>query len=167
MAYEPRMAIAYPSCGGALGPSMIRRHWGQNLENLSWDREYHWCAGNLFKWMGPLDAGTYMPRKVEELPVDAHSVIALAAPRPVFLNGGTTDTWSDAPGTYLTAVAASPVYELLGAKGVLMKDPSLVADKAYLDGEIGFRMHDGGHTPIPDWPAFIEFARQHLNEPAL
>lgn len=166
MAYEPRLAICYPSCGGALGPSMIRRHWGQNLENLSWDREYHWCAGNLFKWMGPLHDGEYMPRKVADLPVDAHSVIALAAPRPVFLNGGTTDTWSDAPGTYLTAVAASSVYELLGAKGVVMNDSSPVADKAYPGGDIAYRVHEGGHTPIPDWPAFIEFARRYLNEPA-
>lgn len=166
MAYETRLAICYPSCGGALGPSMIRRHWGQNLENLSWDREYHWCAGNLFNWMGPLNDNAYMPRKVEKLRVDAHSVIALAAPRPVFLNGGTTDTWSDAPGTYLTALAASPVYELLGAKGVVMNDDSPIPDTAYIEGDIGYRVHDGGHTPIPDWPAFIEFARRYLNGPS-
>lgn len=164
MAYEPRLAVSYPSCGGALGPSMIRRHWGQNLENLAWDREYHWCAGNIFKWMGPAHAGAYLPRKVEALTVDAHALIAMAAPRPVFLNGGTTDTWSDAPGTWLTGVAASPVYELLGRKGLVTGgEAEPVPDKDYLDGDIGFRIHTGGHTPMPDWPAFITFARRYLN----
>lgn len=164
MAYEPRLAISYPSCGGALGPSMIRRHWGQNLENLSWDREYHWTAGNLFKWMGPLNEGDYWPRKVENLTVDAHSLVALVAPRPIFLNGGSTDTWSDAPGTYLTAAAASPAYEFLGAKGVVMNDNEPKLDVSYDNGDIAYRVHDGGHTPMPDWPAFIEFARRYLND---
>ena len=162
MAFEPRLAIAYPSCGGALGPSMIRRHWGQNLENLSWDREYHWVNGNAFNYMGPLHEGQYLPRKVESLSVDAHSMIALAAPRPVFLNGGTRDTWSDAPGTFLTGVGASPVYELLGAKGLVAPADGPVVDEAYLEGDIGYRVHDGGHTPIPDWPAFVEFAKKYF-----
>jgi hypothetical protein len=162
MAYEPRLAIAYPSCGGALGTSMIRRHWGQDLENVSWDREYHWMAGNFFRWMGPLETGRYMPRKVELLPVDAHSLLALAAPRPVFLNGGTRDTWCDAYGTYLTAVGATPVYELLGGRGLVMSDDKPRTDVAYIDGNLGYRVHEGGHTPLPDWPAFIQFARRTL-----
>lgn len=164
MAYEPRLAVSFPSCGGTLGPAMFRRHWGQNLENISWDREHHWMAGNAFRFMGPLEPGAYMPRKVELLPVDAHSLLALAAPRPVFLNGGTTDTWSDAPGTYLAGVGATPVYELLGRKGVIMNDGEWPKpDVAYLDGDIGYRVHEGGHTPAPDWPAFVEFARRYLN----
>ncbi len=163
MAYEPRLAIGFPSCGGALGPSPIRRHWGQNLENLAWEREYHWCAGNIFKWMGPLHPGAYLPRKVELLPVDAPALIAMAAPRPVFLNGGTTDTWSDAPGTWLTARAASPVYELLGKTGLVATDATPVPDQAYADGDLAYRVHTGGHTPMPDWPAFIAFARRYLN----
>jgi hypothetical protein len=164
MAYEPRIAVSYPSCGGALGPSMIRRHWGQNLENLAWDREYHWCAGNIFQWMGPLYEGQYLPRRVQLLTVDAHALVAMAAPRPVFLNGGTTDTWSDAPGTWLTGVAASPVYELLGHQGLVTGgDPEPVPDKDYLEGDLGYRVHTGGHTPMPDWPAFITFARKYLN----
>ncbi len=162
-AFEPRITVGYPSCGGALGPSLIRRHWGQNLENLSWDREYHWVAGNAFKYMGPLHAGRYLPRKVENLTVDAHSLVALIAPRPVFLNGGTTDTWSDAPGTFLTGVAATPVYELLGLKGLVAPADAPQPDVGYLEGNIGFRMHEGGHTPIPDWPAYIEFAHKYFD----
>lgn len=158
MAYDQRLAIAFPSCGGALGPSMIRRHWGQDLENSSQDREYHWVAGNFFKYMGPLNKGNYMPRKVENLSVDAHSLLALCAPRPVFLNGGTQDTWSDFYGTYLAAKGASPVYKLLGKNGVIMPEAMPKTDVAYIDGNIGYRYHTGGHTDAPDWPAFFDFA---------
>ncbi|MEI9944412.1 MAG: BACON domain-containing protein [Chitinophagaceae bacterium] len=162
MAYEPRVAISYPSCGGALGPSMIRRHWGQDLENIGWDREYHWAAGNFFKYMGPLKEGTYKPRKVELLTVDAHSLVALCAPKPVFLNGGTEDGWSDPYGTYLTGKAVTPVYELLGKKGIIMNDAIPVPNTAYIDGTVGYRNHIGGHTDAPDWSAFFEFAAKHI-----
>jgi hypothetical protein len=114
--------------------------------------------------MGPLRPGSYLPRKVEILPVDGESLIALAAPRPVFLNGGTTDTWSDAPGTYLAGVAASPVYRLLGRKGLINPDGAWPKpDVAYLEGDLGYRVHTGGHTPAPDWPAFVEFTRKYFN----
>lgn len=163
MAYEPRIAISFPSCGGALGPAMVRRHWGQDLENIGWEREYHWVAGNFFKYMGPLKEGEYLPRKVELLPVDAHSLVALCAPRPIFLNGGTEDSWSDPYGTYLTAKGASPVYELLGKKGVVMNDDLPKVDVGYLSGSIGYRLHKGGHTDAPDWTAFFDFAARHIH----
>jgi hypothetical protein len=164
MAYEQRIAIAYPSCGGALGASMIRRHWGQNLENLSWEREYHWIAGSAFEWMGPVNEGEYKPRKVQDLNVDAHSLLALSAPRPVFLNGGATDTWSDAYGTYLAGEAAQPVYELLGKTGVVMNDDKPIPDVAYLEGDIGYRVHEGGHSDAFDFPAFVEFAKRYFDQ---
>lgn len=167
MAYEPRIAISYPSCGGALGPSMIRRHWGQDMENIAWDREYHWVAGNFLKFMGPLEENNYLPRKVELLNVDAHSLLALCAPRPVFLNGGAQDSWSDPYGTYLTGKSVSPVYELLGKKGVVMNDKWPVEDKEYLDGDVGYRNHIGGHTDILDWPAFFKFASKYIDAPVL
>jgi hypothetical protein len=163
MAYEPRLAIAFPSCGGALGTSMNRRHWGQDLENSGWDREYHWAAGNFFKWMGELNEGEYLPRKIENCPVDAHSLLSLCAPRPVFLNGGTEDSWTDPYGIYLTGVGATPVYELLGVNGLVMPDEKPVVDKAYISGNIAYRLHDGGHTDAPDWPAFFDFAKKIIN----
>jgi hypothetical protein len=142
---------------------MMRRHWGQELENLSWDREYHWAAGNIFKWMGPLEAGKHKPRKLEQLPVDAHSLLALAAPRPVFLNNGTANTWNDPYGTYLTGTAASPVYELLGKQGLVMHDDPPQPNVEYIEGDIGFRLHTGGHYSEPDWPTFVKFAKRYLN----
>lgn len=162
-AMDDRISIAFPSDAGSLGTKMNRRHWGQDLENSAIPSEYHWMAGNFFKWCGPLVPGQYLPRKVADLPVDAHSIVAMCAPRPVFMNGGTTSQWSDPYGIYLTAAAASPVYELLGLKGFIMEDSKPVVDKAYIDGTIGYRYHEGGHTDAPDWPAFFEFAKKFID----
>ncbi|MFO7446036.1 MAG: T9SS type A sorting domain-containing protein [Ignavibacteriaceae bacterium] len=162
MAYEPRLAIAFPSCGGSLGTKMNRRHWGQDLENSGWDQEYHWVAGNFFKWMGPLNEGSYLPRKIENCPVDAHSLLALCAPRPVFLNSGTQDLWTDPYGIYLTGWGAVPVYELLGKQGLVMPDEKPLVDTDYIEGNIGYRYHNGGHTDAPDWPAFFKFASKYI-----
>ncbi|HEV7609226.1 MAG TPA: hypothetical protein VGO61_17930 [Steroidobacteraceae bacterium] len=166
MAYEPRLAIGYPSCGGSLGTKMNRRHWGQDLENSAWDQEYHWMAGAFMNWMGELEPGRYLPRKIEKLPVDAHSLLSLVAPRPVFLNGGTQDSWTDPYGMFLTTVEASPVYELLGGKGMIMPDEKPQVNVAYSEGDLGFRYHDGGHTDALDAPAFLEFAKRYFDNHA-
>jgi hypothetical protein len=163
MAYEPRVAIGFPSDGGSLGTKMNRRHWGQDLENSTGANEYHWMSGTFFKWAGERTPGQYLPRKIEDCPVDAHSLLALCAPRPVLLNGGTNSSWTDPYGQYLTTVYASPVYELLGKKGIIMNDPKPVIDKAYIDGGVAFRYHNGGHTDAPEWPAFFEFAAKHFD----
>jgi hypothetical protein len=102
MAYDQRIVISFPSCVGSLGTKMNRRHWWQDLEYSGWDREYHWIAGNFFKWMGQLKDGSYLPRKIELCPVDAYSLLSLCASRPVFLIGGNKDTWADPYGIYLT-----------------------------------------------------------------
>jgi hypothetical protein len=111
----------------------------------------------------------YMPRKVLHMPVDAESLVALCAPRPLFIGSGDLakgDAWVDPYGLYLTALAASPVYELLGKKGIVMDDvmdyhgkqiPMPIVDKTYLAGDIGFRTHHGGHEAGPNYPAFKEF----------
>jgi hypothetical protein len=167
MASEPRLAIAYPSCGGSLGTKMMRRHWGQDLEGSSWDQEYHLTAGNFFKWMGPVNAASYLPRKIASCPVDAHSLLSLCAPRPVFLNAGNQDTWTDPYGVFLTGQSTTPVYQLLGAQGVVMNDPKPVIDRSYDVGDIGYRYHNGGHTDAPDWPAFIVFATKYFGRTTL
>ncbi len=166
MAYDQRLAICYPSCSGVGGVEMLRRHYGQELENAAWDREYQWMAGNIFQWMGPLHEGQYKPRKLELLPVDAHALVALAAPRPVFVGAGTMNTWSDPYGSYLATAGATPVYELLGKRGLVMPDDKPQPDVAYIEGDLAYRLHHGGHEPEPDWPAFVEFARRYLNSSA-
>jgi hypothetical protein len=162
MAYESRLAIAFPSCAGSLGSKMNRRHWGQDLENSGWEREYHWVAGNFFRWMGPLHDTAFLPRKIENCPVDAHSLLSLCAPRPVFLNAGTQDSWTDPYGICLAGIGASPVYRLLGKQGLIMPDEEPQADIAYTDGDIAYRLHTGGHTDVPDWPSFFKFAAKVL-----
>jgi hypothetical protein len=141
---------------------MNRRHWGQDLENSSWDQEYHWVAGNFFKWMGELNSGSYLPRRIELCPVDAHSLLSLCAPRPVFLNAGNQDSWTDPYGIYLTGVGATPVYQLLGKQGLIMPDAKPRIDVEYIAGDIAYRYHNGGHTDAPDWPAFWRFASKYI-----
>ncbi|MDR1783684.1 MAG: glycosyl hydrolase 115 family protein [Dysgonamonadaceae bacterium] len=171
MAYEPRIAIAFPSSSGAMGIAQSRRHYGEDLENCEYDSEYHWQAGNAMIYAGvdESSADGYLPRKVLRMPVDAESLVALCAPRPIFIGSGEVekgDAWADPYGHYLTAVAASPVYELLGKKGIVMNDtmdyngkkiPMPITNKAYLEGDIGFRRHQGGHEAGPNYPAFKEF----------
>ena len=82
MAYDPRFAIAYVGSSGEGGAKLSRRNWGELVENVAGTGEYHWMAGNFLKYGGPLNWG--------DLPVDAHELIALCAPRPVFISGGAT-----------------------------------------------------------------------------
>ncbi|MDR2802230.1 MAG: hypothetical protein LBB31_03325, partial [Prevotellaceae bacterium] len=132
---------------------------------------YHWLAGNALSYVGvdESSADGYLPRKIIHMPVDAESLVALCAPRPIFIGGGVSEqgeAWTDPYGQYLTAAAASPVYELLGKKGLVMEDvmdyngkkiPMPVTDKAYLSGDIGYRRHHEGHVAAPNYPAFKEF----------
>src|SRR5205085_5160763 len=111
MAYDPRFAIAYVSSSGAGGAALWRRHWGEGIGNIAGTGEYHWMDGNFLKYAGPLTPN--------DLPVDSHELIALCAPRPVFISGGSLeegDGWVDAKGMFMAAVAAGPVYKLLGKK---------------------------------------------------
>lgn len=155
MAYDQRFAIAYISSSGEGGAKLHRRHWGEQLENVAASSEYHWMAGNFLKYAGPLTAN--------DLPVDSHELIALCAPRPVFIGAGATkgDGWADAKGMFLAAAAAGPVYQLLGKKdmGTSTFPP---IETALVSGEVAFRQHSGGHTPAPNWPTFLEFASRYL-----
>ncbi|WP_348269075.1 acetylxylan esterase [Edaphobacter paludis] len=155
MAYDPRFAIAYVSSSGAGGAQLYRRNWGERLENVAAPREYHWMAGNFLKYAGPLTAN--------DLPIDSHELIALCAPCPVFIGGGATegDGWADAKGMFMAAAAASPVYQLLGKKGLgTTTFPPI--ETPLVEGDIAFRQHTGGHTPAPNWPTFITFASRYI-----
>jgi hypothetical protein len=94
--------------------------------------------------------------------VDAHELIALIAPRPVLLQTGSTDGWSDPRGEFLAAVAAGPVFKLLGKQGLdTVQMPP--AGQAILH-TIGYIMHDGGHGVVPsDWDTYLAFLRMHLH----
>lgn len=156
MAYEPRFAIAFVGSSGAGGAKIWRRNFGEQVENLASSPEYHWMAPNFLKYAGPLT--------VNDLPVDQHELIALCAPRPVFVSSGSQKVeggWVDAKGMFLGAVHAGPVYRLLGKKdlGTTAFPPT---ETALIDGDIAFRQHSGGHTTGPNWPTFLTFASRYI-----
>jgi hypothetical protein len=158
MAYDQRFAIAFPSSSGEGGVKLHRRKWGELVENMGSVAAYHWLAPNFLKYssiLGPND-----------LPVDSHELVALCAPRPVFISGGATqgDGWIDAKGSFLAGVGAGPVYRLLGKKDLGTTEFPPI-ETGLLDGDIAFRQHSAGHTPAPNWPFFLKFAERYLNAP--
>jgi hypothetical protein len=157
MAVEPRFAIAFVGSSGAGGAKILRRQFGEQVENIASSAEYHWMDGNFLKYAGPLT--------VQDLPVDAHELIALCAPRPVFISSGAQAVeggWVDAKGMFLGAVGAGPVYRLLGKRDLGTRDFPAI-ETALIEGDIAFRQHRGGHTTAPNWAAFIQFADRYIS----
>ena len=159
MAYDPRFAISYVSSSGEGGAKLYRHVFGEQVGNVAAANEFHWMAANFLKYAGPLNPG--------DMPVDNHELIALCAPRPVFISGGSLDTeerWIDPKGMFMAAVAAGPVYRLLGKKDLGTTDfPPM--GTPLIDGDIAFRQHSAGHTPGPNWPTFLTFAGRYLHAP--
>jgi hypothetical protein len=156
MAFDERFAIGLIGSSGAGGAKIWRRDYGERLENIASSGEYHWMAGNFIKYAGPLTA--------DDLPIDMHELVALCAPRPVFISCGTLeqgDGWVDAKGMFLAGVAAGPVYELLGGKGLGTAEFPPV-ETPLIDGDVAFRQHSAGHTVGPNWPTFLEFGERYL-----
>jgi len=155
MVDDPRFAIAYVSSSGAGGAKLHRRNFGEIVENIAGVTEYHWVAGNYLKYAGPL---TW-----KDLPVDSHELIAMCAPRPIFIGAGATegDGWVDAKGMFMAAAHAGPVYELLGKRNLGTTEFPPIGT-ALIEGDIAYRQHSDGHTPGPNWPTFLEFASRHF-----
>jgi len=166
MAFDPRFAIAYSSSSGEGGAKLYRHIFGEQMTNLASVNLYHWMDGNFLRYAGPLTPA--------DLPVDNHELIALAAPRPVFIGGGSTagdgfsnpggDAWADPRGMFMAEAAAGPVYRLLGKKDLGTRDFPPI-ETALIDGDLAFRQHSGGHTPVPNWPSFLTFASRYLHAP--
>jgi hypothetical protein len=152
-AKDERIAAVFCVVSGEMGASLIRRDWGETLDDMAQNFGYQF-AGNLQKWVG----------KWNDLPVDQHLLIALSAPRPVYVNGGLTDQWSDPKGEFLSLVAAGPVYRLLGKQDLGVTDlPPL--DTPLISGSLAFHYHSRGHTAVPeDWKAFLDFATRHFQQ---
>jgi hypothetical protein len=154
-AQDERVAAVFSVVSGEMGAALIRRDWGETLDDMA--QNFPWqFAGSLPKWAG----------KWNDLPVDQHMLIALCAPRPVYINGGLTDQWSDPKGEFLAMVGAGPVYRLLGRKDLGVTDlPPL--DTPVTTGDLAFHYHSGGHMAVPaDWKAFLEFAARKFRESA-
>jgi hypothetical protein len=167
LAQDDRFAIAYSSSSGEGGAKLYRHIYGEQIPNLEGPSLYHWMAGKFLKYAGPLTPG--------DLPVDNHELIALCAPRPIFIGGGAStgdgyadpggDAWADPRGMFLAEVAAGPVYKLLGKNDLGTADfPPM--GTALMSGDLAFRQHPSGHTPAPNWPYFLDFAARYLQPSA-
>jgi hypothetical protein len=170
MAFDTRFAVVLVGSSGEGGAKLHRRNFGEAVENLTGSGEYHWMAGNFLKYGAEeADFGSMNPG---DLPVDAHELIALCAPRPTFISYGIPEkgdaNWLDQKGSFMAAVAAGPVFRLLGAKdlgvGDDYKNPKMPpVNTGLLDGQLAWRQHDGGHTDAPNWKYFIPWADKFLN----
>jgi hypothetical protein len=158
MAYEPRFAIAFVGSSGQGGVKIWRRNSGEQVENVASSGEYHWMGGNYVKYAGPLTP--------KDFPVDAHELVALCAPRPVFVGVGSPNVegiWIDGRGTFMATSGASPVYRLLGKKGLNTTEMP-PEGTPLIDGDLAFSQHHGGHTNGPNWGTFIEFAGRYFDK---
>ena len=167
MAFEPRLAVALVGSSGEGGAKPHRRHFGEAVENLTGSGQYHWMAGNFLKY-GAAEAA-FGSRNASDIPVDAHQLIALCAPRPTFVSYGIPEkgdaNWLDQQGSYMATIAAGPVFRLLGVKDVGVTEDYRVAkmppyNTSLLEGELAWRQHDGGHEDRSNMSFFISWANR-------
>jgi hypothetical protein len=150
-ALDPRIAAVYASCPGEMGAALSRRDFGETVDDMT-QRFPYWFNRNFQKWAGHWN----------DMPVDAHLLIALSAPRPVFVTGGSEDQWADPVGEFQALVAAGPVYRLLGKKDLGTTTlPAL--DTPQISGDLGWYYHKGPHAATPeDWRVFLQFLDAHF-----
>lgn len=149
-ANDPRFAAVIASCSGEGGAAVSRRNYGERVKHLNVRFGYQFAQS--YQAHGD-DPGA--------MAFDGHSLVALMAPRPLLLQTGNTDKWSDPKGEFEAAVAATPVYGLFGKKGVEVA--AVPAAGEALLNPLGYFMHAGGHGALPgDWVVFREFLKKHL-----
>lgn len=172
LAFEPKFAFGLIGSSGKGGATLHRRFFGEAVESLTGTGEFHWMAGNYLKY-GSSDSKT---PNAGFLPVDSHQLIALCAPKPTFISYGIPEKgdakWLDQQGSFMATVAAGPVFKLLGARdlgvGYDYKNAKMPdVNVSLLDGELGWRQHDGGHTDTPNVGHFIAWANKliHFTSP--
>jgi hypothetical protein len=163
MAFDQRFAVALIGSSGKGGATLQRRVFGEAVESLASSGGYHWMAGNYLKYATA--ESSFGSKTGCDLPIDAHELIALCAPRPTFISYGIPEKgdakWLDQMGSYKATVAAGPVFKLLGAKGISTPQMPPVLT-GLLDGQLAWRQHDGGHTDAPNFQFFIPWANREL-----
>jgi hypothetical protein len=153
-AHDRRFKVVIASISGEGGAAISRRNFGETIQHITDPSRYlYQFAATYHSYAG----------KVNQLPIDAHMLIALMAPRPLLLQTGSSDLWSDPKGEFLAAVAAEPVYKLFGEQGPGTTNMPAAGDAALLMNQLGYYMHDGGHSVLPeDWAYFIAYLKKHL-----
>ncbi len=169
-AFETRIAAGFVASSGAGGAKLFRRDFGELLENIASRGGYHWMAGNFLKYGA--EEAAFGRKAAADLPVDQHQLIALCAPRLCFVSYGVPPgdpNWVDARGSFMAAVLAGPAYRLLGKQdlgtpGDYLTD-AMPPVNTLIGGELAWRQHDGGHTNVPNFPAFFEWAGRWIASP--
>ncbi len=150
-AQDERFAMAISAQSGCAGAALWRRKSGETLAKMV-TRFPYWLCRNAWKFVN----------QEADLPVDQHMLLALIAPRPVYVASGVEDTWADGRGEYLSAYHASNVYRLLGKQG-LTSEASPPVNEPILESDIGYHIRDGGHSvELYDWHRFLDFADYHF-----
>ena len=150
-ATDERFAIVISNCSGAGGAALSRRERGEILQDLN--RHFpHWYCQNFHAYSGRESA----------LPFDQHELLALVAPRPLYVASATKDRWADPKGEFLSAWEASKVYEFLGAKGL----PTNIwpeAEHPLQEGDVAYHIRTGKHDITAyDWENYIRFADKYF-----
>lgn len=150
--HDQRIALVIASCGGEGGAALARRNYGETIAHLVAPSRYPYqFAENYAKYA----------KDPNTSPVDSHELVAMMAPRPILLQTGNTDGWSDPKGEFESAVAAEQVFNMMGKKGLGTTEMPPAGQMVGQD--LAFYMHDGGHGTVPsDWDVFLKFMDMHF-----
>ncbi len=150
-AEDQRFALVISNESGATGAALSRGKSGETIADIN--RVFpHWFSTNYKKYNG----------READLPVDQHELIALIAPRPVYIASAIEDKWADPQSEFLAGIAATPVYELLGYRGLVAKKFPEIGEALH-EGSIGYHVRAGEHgLELSDWKMYINFADQKM-----